>query len=85
MHRLSALGLAIKQVRLKRELSQEKLAELAKLHRNFIGLIERGQTPPSVDSLFLIADALGITASELLRNTELLASEEASDLQQDKG
>ena len=84
MHRLLALGLAIKQARIERELSQEKLAELAKLHRNFIGLVERGQTQPAVDSLFAIADALKIPASDLLRNAEALIANRAPDICKDE-
>ncbi|WP_326526783.1 helix-turn-helix transcriptional regulator [Dokdonella sp.] len=84
MQRLSALGLAIKQARIERELSQEKLAELAKLHRNFIGLIERGQTQPAMGSLFSIADALDMPASDLLRNVEILvAATKDLDMSQD--
>lgn len=83
MHRLSALGLAIKQARVERAVSQEKLAELAKLHRNFIGLVERGQTQPAVDSLFAIADALAMPASDLLRNAEILIANAAPDMCQD--
>jgi transcriptional regulator with XRE-family HTH domain len=70
MNRQQALGLAIRNARRKQKLSQEKLAELAKLHRNFIGLVERAETPPAVDSLFAIADALGILASALVATAE---------------
>jgi transcriptional regulator with XRE-family HTH domain len=70
MHRLKALGPAIREVRKSRGLSQEKLAELSKLHRNFIGLVERNATVPALDSLIAIADALEIKLSELICRME---------------
>jgi len=73
MDRLEALGQAIRQTRLERRLSQEKLAEVARLHRNFVGLVERNATVPAMDSLFAIADALGIPASELVATAEEIA------------
>lgn len=38
------LGQKIRIERQKRKMSQEKLAELADLNRNFVGMIERGET-----------------------------------------
>jgi transcriptional regulator with XRE-family HTH domain len=73
MERIEALGLVIKAVRQDRKLSQEKLAELAGLHRNFVGLVERNLTKLAVDSLFAIADALDLDASELLARAERLS------------
>jgi transcriptional regulator with XRE-family HTH domain len=37
------LGQRVRDLRVAKGLSQEKLAELAKLHRNYVGSIERGQ------------------------------------------
>jgi transcriptional regulator with XRE-family HTH domain len=37
------LGNRVRELRLGKELSQEKLAELAELHRNFVGAIERAR------------------------------------------
>lgn len=70
MNRIEALSQVIREKRLQRELSQEKLAELAKLHRNSVGLIERNLTTLAVDSLFAIADALDVPASVLLAKAE---------------
>jgi transcriptional regulator with XRE-family HTH domain len=36
-------GRRVRQLRLKRGPSQEKLAELANLHRNYVGGLERGE------------------------------------------
>ena len=46
--------------------SQEKLAEKANLHRNYIGDIERGEENVSVDTLMRIATVLKVTLSELV-------------------
>lgn len=59
------LGMKIRVERQKRKMSQEKLAELSNLNRNFIGLIERGETNATVKSLENIANAFQINISEL--------------------
>lgn len=74
MNRLEALGAAIREARIERKLSQEKLAELACLHRNFVGLVERAATKLAIDSLFSIADALNTPTSVLLARAEALAA-----------
>lgn len=70
MDRVTALGLVIREKRQAMGLSQEKLAEMAGLHRNFVGLIERGATAPSAETIFSVADALEVTASELFSDAE---------------
>ena len=52
------LGLKIRVERQKQKISQEKLAELSNLNRNFIGMIERGETNVTVKNLENIANAL---------------------------
>ncbi|EEG07340.1 helix-turn-helix domain-containing protein [Pseudogulbenkiania ferrooxidans] len=70
MNRVSAFGRVVREARLAKGWSQEELAERASLHRNFVSLVERGQSKIALDSLFFLADALETTASELLRATE---------------
>ena len=48
-----------------RKFSQEKLAELAEVHPNYIGDIERGEENVSVDVLVRIATVFDSTVSEL--------------------
>jgi transcriptional regulator with XRE-family HTH domain len=48
-------------------LSQERLAELAGLDRNYIGQIERGERNPAVVNVVKIARALGVAPAELFR------------------
>ena len=56
----------LKSYRSANNLSQEELAELCKLHRTYIGAIERCEKNLSLSSLEIIAEALGITVPELL-------------------
>ncbi len=63
---LKALGDRIRTIRKSRKLSQERLAELASLHPVFISNVETGQRRASVCSYASIAQALGMTLSELM-------------------
>ena len=51
------LGQKIRIERQKRKISQEQLAELADLNRNFVGMVERGETNITVKNLEAIANA----------------------------
>jgi XRE family transcriptional regulator, regulator of sulfur utilization len=55
------VGDAIREVRKAAKLSQEKLAELADLHPNYIGEVERAEKTISVDALLRIAGALKVS------------------------
>lgn len=65
-----ALGLNIKAERNRKELSQEKLAELVDLSSNSILQIEKGRQIPSAISLYLIAKVLGVDINELYKGIE---------------
>lgn len=75
MDRTAALGAAIREARTRAIISQERLAALAGLHRNVVGLVERNAMAPTVATLFLLADALQVPASQLVARAEELASE----------
>ena len=68
---LIALGLAIKELRLELDLSQEALAFEAGIDRSYIGGIERGEHNLALINLIKIAQTLGITLSELLSKAKL--------------
>ena len=60
------LGDAIRHRRKARKLSQEKLAEHADVHRNYIGLIERGEQNITIESLVKVAKALKCKVMDLV-------------------
>ena len=60
MSRLELLGKNIAKFRQQKNLSQEKLAELVDLSREYITSEERGQKNISLKKLFAIADALDV-------------------------
>ncbi len=72
------LGQRIRQLRVERssKLTQEDLAERADISVSFLSMIERGERAPHIDTLSRIAEALGVTVSELF----LFASEEPQSL-----
>lgn len=51
-------------------LTQERLAFAAGLDRAYISLLENNHKSPTVAVLYLICDALGIAASEILAGVE---------------
>lgn len=59
------VGMKIRVERMKRSLSQEKLAELSGVGVNSIGAIERGEQSPTVETLGSIARALEIELHKL--------------------
>lgn len=65
------LGLIIAALRKRQGLSQEKFAEKANIARSTLSAIEAANNPRafSVDTLFKIADALGISAGDLLNHS----------------
>jgi len=56
----------LRQLRLQHGLSQEKLAEMADLHRNYIGTIERGQQNVCSFAIVKLAHALSVTPAKLM-------------------
>lgn len=67
--RRRAIGAVIRSTRLHRNLTQEQLAEKAGgLDRKTISRIENGHMSPILDHLLLIADALDVPLSALVRD-----------------
>jgi transcriptional regulator with XRE-family HTH domain len=60
------VGEKIRHYRNQADLTQEKLAEKADLHHNFIGEVERGNMDISLGSLVKIAKALSIRVRDLI-------------------
>ena len=51
-------------------LSQEALAHICGLHRTYIGSVERGERNVSLLNIQVLAGALNVKASELIRAAE---------------
>lgn len=62
----SSIGKNIRQCRRERHLSQEQLAEQVNVSANYIGMIERGEKTPSLETFLALANALETTADRLL-------------------
>jgi len=65
-----ALGRAIRELRRSAGISQEGLADRSRLHRTYVGGIERGERNVSFGNLLKLANALGVRPSELLARSE---------------
>lgn len=61
-----SFGAHVRELRLKRGLSQEDLADAAALHRTYIGSVERGERNISLLNIVSIARALKVSPSLLL-------------------
>ncbi len=57
---LGAFGENLRGLRKQRNLAQEGLAEVADLHRNAIGVLERGECAPGLLTLLIVAHALEV-------------------------
>jgi transcriptional regulator with XRE-family HTH domain len=56
----------VRIIRKEAGLSQEELAHRAGLHRTYISSIERSERNVSLENIFAIAEALGVTPADLL-------------------
>lgn len=63
---LDRFGKQLREVRLKMGVSQERLAELAGLHRTYVSSVERGERNISLLNIKKLADALEVAPAELL-------------------
>ena len=59
-------GSTLRRLRVERGLSQEQLADLANLHRNHIGHIERGEKTASLGVILRLSLALEVEPRDLL-------------------
>jgi transcriptional regulator with XRE-family HTH domain len=70
------LGVVVRALREKHNLSQEKLAELAQLHTTYVSLIGRGKRSPTIETVDKLAKALGTESSKLIAAAEKVRAEE---------
>lgn len=69
--KLNSVGKYIREYRIKNNLRQEDLAEKTNLSTNYIGMIERGEKIPSLETLITLVNVLGVSADVVLAD-ELL-------------
>jgi len=67
---LGRLGVRIRELRTRRGWSQEAFADVAGVHRTYMGHLERGEKNVSFLSIVRVANALGVTLSELVTGLE---------------
>ena len=60
------VGQLIRNARLKKEISQEKLALICDIDRSYLGRIERGEVNITIEKLYELATALEMDAKDLL-------------------
>ena len=64
------LGNELRKARTAAKMTQEKLSYAAGIDRSYISILEHDKQSPTVDLLFRICDALGVSASGLLSRVE---------------
>jgi transcriptional regulator with XRE-family HTH domain len=67
----NVFGAVIRRRRKEAGLSQEALAHQAHLHRNYIGLLERGLRTPSIEVVRKLAIGLGTSMTVLVEELEV--------------
>ncbi len=60
------IGRKIRAEREKMGISQEQLGKLAKVHRTYVGMVERGEKNVTIHSLIIFATALNVKVRDLI-------------------
>ena len=63
---LEIFGRNVQKYRKEKEISQEKLAEIAGVHRTYVGMIERAEKNITLRNMEKIANALNVKIKDLL-------------------
>jgi transcriptional regulator with XRE-family HTH domain len=79
-------GERLRALRIARGISQEKLADLAGLHRNYVGHLERGEKTASLDVIVRLSATFDMAVTDLLgpfdrRTTRTIAQRLRSELE----
>jgi len=64
---LVKFGNRVKELRTQKNLTQEQFASKCSLHKNYIGMVERGERNPSLVNIEIIAKGLEISISDLMK------------------
>jgi ribosome-binding protein aMBF1 (putative translation factor) len=65
-----AFSQVVKRHREEKGLSRAALAEMAGLHQTYVGLLEREERSPNLDTAKAIASALGLTLTQMVAEAE---------------
>jgi transcriptional regulator with XRE-family HTH domain len=65
---IEQFGINVRRLREKKGLSQEQLAELADMHTNYVGFIERGERNITIKKIVQIAKALRIKPNQVFKD-----------------
>lgn len=68
---LASFGDRVRGLRKGLGLSQEGLAEIAGLHRTYVGHVERGEVNPTLITILTLAKALRVEADSLVSGLQL--------------
>ena len=60
-------GERVREIRVSKNLSQEQLADLANVHRTYIGMVERAEKNITLVNIEKIANALSVNINELIK------------------
>jgi transcriptional regulator with XRE-family HTH domain len=67
---LFAFGQTVRKIRLSKDISQEKFADMCDLHRTYISDIELGKRNVSLENIGKMANALNMSISKLFQEVE---------------
>jgi len=73
VHLPDVFGRVLRRYRLRKDWSQMKLAMEAGMHLNALGNLERGQRNPSLQTIFLLCQALGVSVAKFMADVERTA------------
>ena len=69
--KLDTIGKYLKQYRIAKNMRQEDLAEKAELSVNYIGMVERGEKVPSLETFITLLNVLEVSADMVLADVLL--------------
>jgi transcriptional regulator with XRE-family HTH domain len=70
---LLAFGTAVRKLRVEHGMTQDALAEKVGTHRNYVGMLERGERNPTLLVILRFANALEADAGRLVQEAHLEA------------
>ena len=80
LYNRKAFGVVISKLRVQKGLTQEKMSGLAGIARSHLVALENGEKTVKLDTMWRIAEALGVSPSELIRMTETLNAKLTNEL-----